>query len=171
MDALMTQEETLIRLMQEHQADVWRYLRFLGADAATADDVTQEAFIELLRHPIEEISRNHTAAWLRKVARHRFLNHLRGVKRELPMEVLNHADELWLRFTPSGNADDRLEALENCLAKLGERARRAIQLKYADGCKETEVAEVLETSAEGAKALLKRTRGQLRDCVERRVRS
>lgn len=170
MDALMTQEDTLIRLMQEHQRDVWRYLRFLGAENAVADDVTQETFIELYRNPIEEISRNHTAAWLRKVARHRFLNLLRREKRELSVELLGDADVIWLQFTPAEDSDERLEALELCLQKLGSRARQAVELKYARSCKETEVAEALDTTAEAAKALLKRTRQQLRDCVERQVR-
>lgn len=169
MDALMTQHDTLIRLMREHQADLWRYLRFLGAEPATADDLTQEVFIELYRNPIDEISRQSTAAWLRKAARHRFLNWLRDNRREAAHELLEQAEQVWRDFTP-GSADERLDALERCLDKLGERARRAIDLKYREARKETEVAEALETSTEAAKALLKRTREQLRECVERQVR-
>jgi len=169
MDALMTKEDTLIRLMTEHQADVWRYLRFLGAEPATADDLVQEAFIELYRNPIEEISRNHTAAWLRTVARNTFLNRRRRERREVSVELLDQAEAIWLRLTPTENSDDRLEALERCLGKLSERARRAVELRYEQAMKEAEVGEALETSAEAAKALLKRTRNQLRECIEGQV--
>ena len=35
-------EMDLASLVREHQADVWRYLRYLGAAADDADDLTQE---------------------------------------------------------------------------------------------------------------------------------
>jgi RNA polymerase sigma-70 factor, ECF subfamily len=166
MDALMTEHDSLIRLMREHQTDVWRWLRFLGADAATAEDITQETFIELYRNPISEFSRAATSAWLRKAARHRFLNSLRSRKQvELTPEA---AEAAWVALTPD-SSDARLEALERCLDKLPERGRRAIEFKYREARKETEVAELMETTIDAAKALLKRTREQLRECIERQV--
>ncbi|MBZ0137934.1 MAG: RNA polymerase sigma factor [Planctomycetes bacterium] len=166
----MTQEQNLIRLMQEHQRDVWRYLRYIGAEAALADDITQETFIELFHNPINELSRSATAGWLRKVAKHRYLNALRKMKREVPADWLEEAESVWSDLTPE-TSDDRLDALERCLNKLSERARQAIELKYTQARKETEVAEALETTAEAAKALLKRTREQLRECIERQVKA
>ena len=38
-------------LVRTHQAAVWRYLRYLGADEALADDLTQDTFLKLLAHP------------------------------------------------------------------------------------------------------------------------
>jgi RNA polymerase sigma factor (sigma-70 family) len=171
MEALMTREEALIRLMKEHQSDVWRYLRFIGCEAMLAEDLTQEVFIYVFRNPIEEISRNHTAAYLRKSARNRFLNWMRRAKREVSIEALDAADTAWDALTPLERSDDRLDALERCLEKLGERARNAIHLKYRDAQKEAEVAEKLDTSLEAAKALLKRARAQLKDCIERQVQA
>ncbi|MCB9895779.1 MAG: sigma-70 family RNA polymerase sigma factor [Planctomycetes bacterium] len=164
----MTQGDTLIRLMKEHQADVWRYLRFLGAEPSTADDVTQDTFIYMYRRLIDGDSRDSTGAYLRKAAKHFYLNRLRASKREVALDF-DAADTIWEALTP-GTGDDRIDALERCLDKLAERARRAIDLKYRDGRKETEVAEAMDTSAEAAKALLKRTREQLRECVERQVK-
>lgn len=171
MEALMTQHETLIRLMQEHQGDVWRYLRFLGADAPTADDVTQDVFIDTYRNPISEISRASTGAYLRKAAKHRYLNRMRDTRREVAGDWLEEADRVWKALTPNDSSDDRLDALERCLEKLSERARQAVELKYAESRKETEVAELMETTGEAVKALLKRTRDQLRECVERQVQA
>jgi RNA polymerase sigma-70 factor (ECF subfamily) len=167
MEAVMTEHDVLIRLMREHQADVWRWLRYLGADAATADDITQETFIELYRNPITENSRAQTSAWLRKAARHRYLNSLRGRKLH-PLPHVVSAEAPWLALTPE-SSDSRIEALERCLEKLSERARRAIELKYRNSRKESEVAEQMETTLDAAKALLKRTREQLRECIERQV--
>jgi DNA-directed RNA polymerase specialized sigma24 family protein len=61
--------DTVQQLVRMHQASVWRYLRYLGASAELADDLTQETFLQLLRAPFVEQSPASTAAWLRTVAR------------------------------------------------------------------------------------------------------
>lgn len=169
MEALMAREETLIRLMNEHQADVWRYLRFLGAGRSLSDDLTQEVFVYVYRRPITEISRPQTAAYLRKCARNRYLNWRRREGREVSMDALAAAETSWVTLTPDGG-DERLIALERCLEKLGDRARHAVDLKYARTLSEAEVATRMNTTPEAAKALLKRARAQLRKCVERKLK-
>jgi RNA polymerase sigma-70 factor (ECF subfamily) len=81
------------------------------------------------------------------------------------------AEAAWAALTPTGQGDDRLEALQRCLEKLAERARSAVDLKYAQGRSEAEVAELLQTTLDATKSLLKRTRAQLRECGERQVQS
>jgi hypothetical protein len=36
-------QDDVVRLVQAHQREVWRYLRFLGASTELADDLTQNA--------------------------------------------------------------------------------------------------------------------------------
>ena len=64
---------TPAELVRRHQAAVWRYLRFLGCDPAQADDLTQETFLAVLEKPFEQRCDTATAAYLRTVARNRFL--------------------------------------------------------------------------------------------------
>lgn len=168
MEAVMTREDALIRLMKDHQADVWRFLRLIGCDSALADDLTQETFLYIFRNPIDEISHAATAAYLRKAARNLLLNRRRKEGREHALDV-EAAEAAWVGLTPTGRGDDRLEALQQCLEKLAERARNALDLKYTQGRSEAEVAERLATSLDAIKSLLKRTRAQLRECVERQV--
>jgi RNA polymerase sigma-70 factor (ECF subfamily) len=170
MEAVMTREGALIRLMKDHQADVWRFLRLIGCESALADDLTQETFLYIYRNPVEEISHAATAAYLRKAARNLLLNRRRKEGREQPLDV-EAAEAAWAALTPTGQGDDRLEALQRCLEKLAERARSAVDLKYAQGRSEAEVAELLQTTLDATKSLLKRTRAQLRECVERQVQS
>ncbi|HEX7449919.1 MAG TPA: sigma factor, partial [Pirellulales bacterium] len=57
------------RLIEEHQAGVWRYLRVLGCNAAEAEDLTQDTFLAVLEKPFHDYQRAATAAYLRQVAR------------------------------------------------------------------------------------------------------
>jgi RNA polymerase sigma-70 factor, ECF subfamily len=168
MKAVMTREQALIRLMEEHQADVWHFLRFLGCEEALADDLTQDTFLYVYRKPIVEISRAATAAYLRRTARSLMIDRLRRQKREVTLD-LNALEQAWADMTPEGHHEDRLALLQRCLDKLAARAREAIDLKYAQDRTEAEVAKCLDTTLDAAKALLKRARQQLRECVERQL--
>jgi RNA polymerase sigma-70 factor (ECF subfamily) len=168
MESVMTHEQALIRLMHEHQADVWRFLRLLGCDASSADDLTQETFLYIYRNPLEELSAAATAAYLRKAARSMLINRRRKQSREQCLDF-DAAEAAWNAATPA-TGDDRLDALQRCLEMLADRARQAIDLKYAQGRSESEVAALLGSSLDAAKSLLKRARHQLRECVESKVR-
>ena len=62
-----------------HRAALWRYLRTLGADAATADDLVQEAFVVALRRADFDAGAPAAAfAFLRTTARHLWLKSRRG---------------------------------------------------------------------------------------------
>lgn len=163
-----TQAEMLVRLMREHQADVWRYLRLLGCDASCADDLTQETFLYVLNHPLNEFSRAQTAAYLRRAARSLMLNLLRRERRVVALDEIEVADNAWNELTPQ-DGDARIEVLQRCVGKLEGRAKVAVRLRYGDGLSEAEVADKLGATEEAAKALLKRTRAALRECVERQA--
>ena len=60
-------------LFQVHQLGVWRYVRFLGANPELAEDITQETFLALLRHPLKRQDEKATKAWLRATARNLYL--------------------------------------------------------------------------------------------------
>jgi len=66
-------EVDLESLVRRYQDEVWRYLRYLGATPADAEDLTQENFLALGRAAFEKRSERETAAYLRKVARNQLL--------------------------------------------------------------------------------------------------
>lgn len=169
MEALMTREDALIELMHAHQRGIWRYLRFLGADVALADDLTQETFIAAFEKPFEERGHAAAAAYLRLAARNLFLNVLRREKKQLPFDV-EEAERAWLALTPAENSDERLDYLRACLDELPERGKRAIELEYRENKSGREIAALMQTSEDAIKALLKRVRGELRDCIESKQR-
>jgi len=162
-------EFDLASLMQEHQADVWRYLRYLGAAADDADDLTQETFLAVARTPFEMRSRAETAAYLRTAARNQLLMLRRRQGRQVCTVELTAAEEVWAAATTAGDFNEFLDALAKCCESLAGRAREAIDRFYRDGQSREQLAATFEITVDGVKTLLRRTRSALKDCIERRV--
>ena len=166
--ATMTSKEALIELMRLHQRHVWRYLRALGCDDALADDLTQEVFLKVYDRPFDDISFASTAVYLRTAARHVLLNLRKRQGREQPLG--DEYEAAWTLLTPGEDSDDRLDRLRDCLKALPERGQRAVQLFYREQRDQAAIAQLTGTSEEAVKALLKRARQELRDCIERKLK-
>ena len=162
----------LPELVREHQVGIWRYLRFLGASTAEAEDLTQETFLAVARRPFDQRSPGQSSAYLRTVARNQLLMLRRKQKHEISTVELEMADSAWVQWAGSdGSLDAYIDGLEVCLEKLEGRARRAIDLHYRLGASRAAIATDLQMKPDGVKTLLRRTRQLLRECIERRLSS
>ncbi len=158
-------------LVREHQADVWRYLRYLGCAAAEADDLTQETFICVIQKPFEQRSRAETAAYLRTVARRRLLVARRRQGSEPATSDLELAEEVWAASTLDRPISDSVNALTDCLeSAVTPRVREALALRYGDDAPRERIAELLDMTADGVKTMLRRARAALRECIERKLK-
>ncbi|HEV3024964.1 MAG TPA: sigma-70 family RNA polymerase sigma factor [Pirellulales bacterium] len=155
----------LAGLVRTHQAGIWRYLRFLGADETQADDLTQDVFLAVLGKPFVEHSATATSAYLRTVARNLFLMSARRRRRQPTIEQLDLADEVWERLS-GDDGEAALAALRDCVESLEGRARQAVEMFYRQNRSRADIARELEMSEDGVKSLLRRTREVLRKCVE-----
>jgi RNA polymerase sigma-70 factor (ECF subfamily) len=72
------------QVIREHLRGVWRYLRVIGCDPATADDLTQETFLVFLRKPFDYLGSEPTAAYLRQIARLAYLELARKQAKQAP---------------------------------------------------------------------------------------
>lgn len=161
----------LDRLVREHQTDVWRYLRYLGAAACDADDLTQETFLAIARAPLELRSRGETAGYLRTAARNQLLILRRKQGRRATTVELAAAEEVWAAAHPHGESNRFIDALAACYEALSGRAREAIDRFYRQDQSREQLAEALDVTLDGAKSLLRRIRATLRDCIERRLKA
>jgi len=160
---------SLADIIDQHQADVWRYLRYLGAEASDADDLTQETFLALNRSNFEHRTTVETAAYLRTVARNQLLMLRRRQGRQLDTIQLEAAEQVWSKTTSNTGIGAILETLADCLKTVDGRAREAIDLFYRDGLSRKAMAAALNIKPEGVKTLLRRTRDVLRDCIQRKT--
>jgi RNA polymerase sigma-70 factor, ECF subfamily len=158
-------QHDVTQLVQQHQAEVWRYLRFLGASPELADDLCQETFLQLLRAPYEEQCESARKAWLRTVARNLFVKSFRHPP--FATVELDQMEQSWQSFAQDDGGDETLEQLQQCLQQLDGRARDALRLHYEDRRSRREIGERLAIGEQGVKSLLRRSRELLRQCVAR----
>ena len=164
--------ETLVRL---HQNELFRYLRYLGAAHAAAEDLVQETFLVAFRSDTLPTIENDRAraAWLRTTARHRFLHYCREKRRgarPTGEAMLEDAEAVWnADFLRGGDGFDTVEALRKCLDALSTDQRRAVDLQYAQRASRADMAGLLKMTEDGVKSLMRRIRAKLADCIERRL--
>jgi len=164
-------------LVKVHQAELYRYLRYLGASPEAAEDLVQETFLAACRSetaPKTDAVRRR-AAWLRGVARNLFLAHCRR-DRSSPVradsESLARAEGTWeATFLRGGDGFETLEALRACLRELPERQREVLDLRYRERRSRSALARLLKMTEDGVKSLLRRIRAALAACIERRRRT
>ncbi len=159
----------IMSLVKNHQASVWRYLRLLGCDPATAEDLTQETFLAVYYRPFELRSTASSAAYLRRVARNLFLKERRGLARRPAQCDLDAADAVFETRSGEDEGEAYRESLRACLRDLSERSRTALDLRYGAKIERTEIARRLGMKDQGVKTLLQRAKQALRECIERRV--
>lgn len=160
-----------VTLINRHQRGVWRYLRMLGCDDATADDLTQETFLRVLRRRnFVQHNDSATAGYLRRtaynllVSRHRKLGRIQTVGEP---ELL---DETWDRWAGKDlTGDAAVEALQQCFKKLTERAQIALRMRFDSSASRLEIGEALGITDHGARNLMQRAKQQLRNCVEEKL--
>ncbi|MCA9261937.1 MAG: RNA polymerase sigma factor [Planctomycetales bacterium] len=157
----------LAALVTEHQRDIWRYLRYLGASREDADDLTQDTFLVVARSDFQPRSRGETAAYLRTAARNRLLMQRRTEGRRISTVALTAADEVWASYAPEGRSESLVEQLGQCVEGLEGRARSAVAAFYVEGLSREQLAGRLQMTVDGVKTLLRRTRQALRSCIER----
>lgn len=166
MDALMALDAA--EIIRTHQAGVWRYLRFLGADEPLADDLTQDVFVALLSRGYEYDGPAKASAYLRAIARNQFINVLRRTKREVALDDLDAREGFFAEIGDDGG-DAHRAALDACVEKLPKRSRNVIGVYYGGEHSREEAAAALGMNEEALKKLLWRVRDALRQCIERRL--
>ncbi len=146
---------------------LWRYARTLGAGAADADDLVQEALIVALRRRDFDIS--HPGAvftFLRTTCKQLWL---RSQRRRGSERDVDAADAVWLARCGDGPGDDYVDALRACVDNLPERSRLLLGATYSDDEGRDTAGERFGLGRNGVKSALRRLRTFLRDCITQRL--
>ena len=82
-------------------------------------------------------------------------------------DVMASITQAFLDAQPESS--DRLEALRDCMAKLNERHRRVIDLRYTRQNSSEQIADQVGTSPEAIDSMLYRIRLALRQCIAKHM--
>ena len=144
-------------------------LRMIG-NAAEAEELTQEAFLQLFRKIHTFRGESAFSTWLHRVAMNISLMRLRKRKKtmDIPMENGDGADKTERPERQFGSADlaltgaiDRM-CLDLAVAKLPEGYKRVFELHDVLGYEHNEIAEMLGCSVGNSKSQLHKARLRLR---------
>jgi len=148
-------------MVRTHWFAVRRFLRVLGAEPATADDLAQDAFVIALRKGVAAREPDAALGFLRATARHLFRAQRR---RRRPVSV-EHLEQVWEE--QERDVDERRVLLQSCMGRLTDKVRRALSLAYGERRSRAEIAAALGIGPGGVKSLIRRAHQTLRECVER----
>lgn len=123
-------------------------------NAADADDVVQDTFIQYHCADKEFADEEHIKAWLIRVAMNKSVNVTRSFWRRRIVPIENYAQTLEFPTQEASNLFDEV-------MKLPQKYRVALHLRYFEDYPVKKVAEMLDISESNAKARLSRGRKML----------
>lgn len=144
---------------------VYNYVRYRVGDAAAADDVTARIFERALDHLGRfQPERAPFAAWLFAIARHAVSDHLRAQRRQrwLSLDLLHGRASAEPRPHDIVVQDETRAELLAAVARLSERERDLIALKFAAGLTNRRIAELSGLSESHVGVILYRAVRRLR---------
>jgi len=137
-------EDAILLFVRRYQRRLYGLARGIVADPGLAEDVTQEAFIRILRHAaIFDARRGSVTTWTLTITRNLAIDALR-IRRAIPVPPAHQVfTGLVSDDVSPEDATDRSDAvtpLRNALARLPEDQRRAVLLACVYGRTALEIA-------------------------------
>jgi RNA polymerase sigma-70 factor (ECF subfamily) len=140
--ALATRDQAAFgELVRRHQSRIRAWLRQLTRNAASADDIAQEAFIKAWDKLHTFGGQGRFAAWLMKIAYTEFLMAHRRAKGEQRLAAAVEAEADAPVHDPAGQHGAATD-LQRMLAVLSEEERVAMVLCYAEGMSHAEASAI-----------------------------
>jgi RNA polymerase sigma-70 factor (ECF subfamily) len=129
------------RFVREYYPWIYRYLLSLTGHRETAEDLTQETFLQAWRHLDQFQGRASLRLWLHAIARREFLQ---AKRRQRAVISLEEAAEL---SEPHSGAWTDAAELRVLLSSLPEEQQEVMLLYSLTGLSSTEIAQLLRTPA------------------------
>jgi RNA polymerase sigma-70 factor (ECF subfamily) len=146
---------------------LWAYLSRVSGDRALADDLTQEAYLRLLRAGFSGESEEHRRRYLFRIASNLLTDHRRRRR-----EVATAPDELPEArvegAAPAGDGGALRRDLSRLLLALSPRHRQVVWLAHVEGASHREIAASLGVGEASVRLILFRARRKLAAELRRR---
>jgi RNA polymerase sigma factor (sigma-70 family) len=147
------------RAFRRHYGQVYRYVRRRTGDHHRAEELTQQVFADAAASLRE--SPSPTLAWLYTVAKRRFADEARRMRRGSAVAIAVDSSAEARSY-----GSDVADALRGALASLPEKQRQVAVLKLLRGARFAEIGSLLGVSEEAAKMRFVRALEALRADLE-----
>ncbi|MBL8552969.1 MAG: sigma-70 family RNA polymerase sigma factor [Phenylobacterium sp.] len=150
-------------LVRRHGSAVRHLLRRMGAQAAEADDVAQDAFLAAFERISEFRGEGTFAGWVKRIAARLYLRRLQREKRlaALAAEEGREEADAAASLGNGGDAEHRMD-LEEAMKVLSAPERLCVSMCYGAGLSHGEAAEALNLPLGTVKSHVKRGLDKLR---------
>ena len=157
-------------IVESHQRAVYGYLRSHLLEPADAEDLCQEVFLRCYAGRARFDDSSLIRPWLIGIARNLLHEHCRRTKRRKEVAWTELCLELESLMPDSDDHHEALrQQLPTCLESLGPSAREAIDLRYGQNLRLSQIGEKLRRSEGAVKLLVFRARQALRHCLDGKV--
>lgn len=154
-------------IYERYHTPIYRYLYFRTGDHATAEDLTSEVFLRVLR-ALPEYQTRHTPfqAWLFQIARFLTIDYYRKNNRYQHEELTDTLPAETERTETLVNQQLNAEILNQALDTLLPDQREVVLLRFLIGMPIHEAAQTLHKSEDAIKGLQRRGLMALRDALK-----
>lgn len=164
-------EEAFTALYRRHQGNIYRFALLMSGSSATADDVTQEVFLTLMRgNHTYDSSRGSLAMFLYGIARNQVLRRRRWERVCDSLEEETEEGEIITRHLPAQDdplADivrgEMIDAVRQAVLALPTRYREVVVLCDFHELSYAEAAQALDCAVGTVSSRLNRARSMLAD--------
>ena len=171
-DAAIDSEELFVQLFAQNERHVRAFVRSMGLDWTSVDDVVQTVSLVMWRKWEQFDLDTDFMKWARVIARFEVLKFRRTMARDRHvfnadlMELLADASE---EREAHVSSEQYVECLQACLDHLPEKSRELISAAYEGDKSIKEVASDVGKSATALYKALDRICKQLQGCIEARL--
>ena len=151
-------------LYQNHRLGIFRYLFYRTGDMQSADDLTSEVFLRMVRFlPGFQIQNAPFRAWLFQIARNVLFDHYRKMNGRSEVQLEENMAEHPIHSQPrpvEGSLNS--VTLQQALEMLSSEQRDVVVMRFVTGMSIAEVAHTLNKSEDAIKGLQRRALSNLR---------
>lgn len=150
-------------LYRELHPVVWRYVSRRIDERADVEDLVGKVFERVVEHMSRfDPQRGHVRAWVVGIARNAVIDHLRARRAPGDADAVERLADAALDPARALEADERDAELRAVLAGYPPQVREMFSLRFADGLRLREIAELMDLSEAAVKQRFSRTLRELR---------
>lgn len=166
--------EQLVRVLMAERNKLLAYAWSITGDFGLCEDVVQEVALLALDKGREVADETRLKVWLRRAARFKALETLRGKRKTPPPLSEEVLDKLEAHWAPYDRREELAESaiaemLRACFHQLTDKQRRLLTLRYAKQLRSGEIAERLQMKVESVYRAITRAHRSLADCIEEKI--